>query len=149
MLNRRITARTQIESERKPASPCTACRCPDGLNRTRQPETNFYFRVSNLEMRGVDVANIWPSSGVGVQHVRTSQTSEQQQPTGEHVIAEFSQSSTDLIGTADFEDTHVGVAEHTCLFDGIEDGLQFALSSLAYSWSQNGKLPPSGSPIGM
>jgi hypothetical protein len=30
-------------ADRKPASPCTACRWPAGLNRTLQSESDFYF----------------------------------------------------------------------------------------------------------
>ena len=30
-------------AEPKPASPCTACRCPDCLTWTQQSESNFYF----------------------------------------------------------------------------------------------------------
>ena len=45
----------------------------------------------------------------------------------EDVIGLLLKGGPDLIEAADVEDAHVGVAEGAGLFDGVEDGLQFAL----------------------
>jgi hypothetical protein len=45
----------------------------------------------------------------------------------ENVIAEFAEGEADLRGAAGFEDADVGVAEVAGFFDGVEDGVEFAL----------------------
>ena len=45
----------------------------------------------------------------------------------EHVVAAFAEGGGDLVEAADFEDAHEGVVEAAGGFDGVEDGLQFAL----------------------